>query len=131
MAGEISDEKYEFIIWWKIENYRYCWQKRRERFSSPIFAATTIENTKWHLILYPTGVDDEKWIGFYLNREEVDEGPESVAINYVLEFLKNDGSVLIQRSFTNKAYKKTWLWESKICGKDKSAPVGKRSFPSS
>ncbi|GFQ79619.1 TD and POZ domain-containing protein 3 [Trichonephila clavata] len=107
MASEMSDEEYEFIMWWKIENYRYCWQKCGKEFSSPIFVATSMENTKWRLLLYPAGVDDKRCIGFFLQREEVDEGPDSVEINFVLEFLRSNGSVLVKEYSDKTSFRKS------------------------
>ncbi|GFQ63899.1 TD and POZ domain-containing protein 1 [Trichonephila clavata] len=93
MSGENSDEEYEFIMGWNIENYLYCWQRYGEELHSPLFTATSMKNTKWRLSLNPVGDTKKNYIGCYLNREE-DDGPESIEVYYVLEILGIDGSVL-------------------------------------
>ncbi|GFU61311.1 TD and POZ domain-containing protein 4 [Trichonephila clavipes] len=94
MVGEIRDEEYEFLLWWSIENYRYCWQKYQEPLFSPIFTTTSMENTKWRLILYPAGLTKQNYIGFFLQREKDEKSSENVEISFALEFLGSDGSIL-------------------------------------
>ncbi|GFU66280.1 TD and POZ domain-containing protein 5 [Trichonephila clavipes] len=108
MAEEISDE-FEIILWWNIENYEYCWQKYSEELQSPIFTATLMESTKWNLSLYPAGYENENYICIYLNRQP-DEGPESFEIDYTLEILGKDGSVLKEEYTGKRAFGKKKKW---------------------
>ncbi|GFU66278.1 kelch-like protein 6 [Trichonephila clavipes] len=105
MAGEISDG-YEFILWWNIQNYHYSWHKCLEEFESPIFTTTSMDSTKWHLCLCPLHIENENYIGFYLHREEDDKGPEKIEIEYILEFVGSDGSVLKERYYAKHAFEK-------------------------
>ncbi|GFY53562.1 hypothetical protein TNIN_394961 [Trichonephila inaurata madagascariensis] len=103
---ESSDEEYEFIMWWNIENYLYCWQKH-EKFSSPLFTATSMENTKWCLYLFPAGKnnENENYIACYLNRMR-NNGPEKIKVKFVLEILGSDGSVLTEKYSAKCAFDK-------------------------
>ncbi|GFR00815.1 tdpoz3 [Trichonephila clavata] len=105
MTDEISNE-YEFIILWKIENYHCCWQKNEEGLHSSIFTATSMENTKWSLSLYPSDNDKENYIGIYLWREDIEKGPEIITIDYILEILGSDDSVLEERYVAKHAFEK-------------------------
>ncbi|GFR06501.1 TD and POZ domain-containing protein 3 [Trichonephila clavata] len=71
-----------------------------------------MENTKWYLTLFPAGEDMENNIACFLNR--VDDGPESIEIEFVFEILRRDGSVLKKRSLTKQEFKKV---ASKGCSK--------------
>ncbi|GFQ89228.1 TD and POZ domain-containing protein 1 [Trichonephila clavata] len=101
MSGENSDEEYEFIMGWNIENYLYCWHG--EELYSPLFTVTSMENTKWRLSLLLGGDIKKNSIRCYLNREK-DDGPESIEVYYVLEILGSDGSVLEKKKETKKEF---------------------------
>ncbi|GFS59812.1 TD and POZ domain-containing protein 1 [Trichonephila clavipes] len=109
MSCKNSDEEYEFIMWWNIENYIYSWHKHRECLDSPLFTATPMENTEWILKLYPAKDDTDNYIGGYLQRED-DDGPESIKIDYVLEILGSDGTVLQKSDSTGQEFLITDSW---------------------
>ncbi|GFQ89840.1 TD and POZ domain-containing protein 1 [Trichonephila clavata] len=105
MTDEINDE-YEIIILWNIENYHLSWQQNIEGLHSPIFTATTMESTKWRLVLNPSEEDYEDHIGFYLYREDDVAGPKSINITYIFEILGSDGSVLSKEKIDKHAFVK-------------------------
>ncbi|GFY37239.1 hypothetical protein TNIN_496211 [Trichonephila inaurata madagascariensis] len=99
------DEEYEYIMEWSIENYNYFWHNKGENLFSPIFAAILMENTKWRLILYPSGDENDRNISYKLYRE-VDEGPENIVINYCLEVLGKDSSALKTKCMFKETFTK-------------------------
>ncbi|GFV18969.1 TD and POZ domain-containing protein 3 [Trichonephila clavipes] len=109
MSSEISDEEYEFTMWWNIENYLYCGQKHREELLSPLFTATSMGNTNWCFCLYPAGYYMENYFEHYLQRVQ-DDGPKSIEIDYVFEILGSDGSVLEEKHATKHEFPKASIW---------------------
>ncbi|GFR00812.1 hypothetical protein TNCT_401711 [Trichonephila clavata] len=127
MVSEISDE-YEFIILWKIENYHCCWQKNKGLYSS-VFIATSMENTKWCLSLYPSDNNYENYIRFYLDLQ--DDG-ESLDVDFILEILGREGSVLIQRYTDKQEFSKDDKWGyPSFVERTRVLQLEKRSFSSS
>ncbi|GFU46566.1 TD and POZ domain-containing protein 5 [Nephila pilipes] len=100
---------YEYIMEWTIEQYSYCWHKKGEELASPVFTATLMGNTKWKLILYPFGKENGNYVSYFLHREE-DEGPDSIVINYNLEILRMDRSVLKEYYAAKKVFEQNDNW---------------------
>ncbi|GBM88662.1 hypothetical protein AVEN_10499-1 [Araneus ventricosus] len=92
----MNNEKSEYVFFWFIENYSYCWHENGEKFSSPNFTIVELEGTTWALYLYPRWDDDEAegQISLFLVRSKQDDGPENVSIKYELSFLAADGSAI-------------------------------------
>ncbi|GIY79253.1 TD and POZ domain-containing protein 5 [Caerostris extrusa] len=89
---EKSKETGGFTIVWKIKNFEYCLQKNREPLKSPSFTVNHFAETKWHLLLYPGGVEDDTDIGFYLYREESKGAPEDITIDFELSIISEGES---------------------------------------
>ncbi|GFU04252.1 TD and POZ domain-containing protein 5 [Nephila pilipes] len=101
-----KDGTHEFLMEWRIENYIYCWHKKGEKLTSPAFVSTLMGNTKWKLLLYPSGGENENYISCFLHREE-DEGPEKIEVYYNFEVLGKDRSVLKERHVTKREFEKS------------------------
>ncbi|GFY77968.1 TD and POZ domain-containing protein 1-like [Trichonephila inaurata madagascariensis] len=85
-----------FIFTWNVENYSLSLQKKGEHIASPPFIAETIEKTKWNLIFFPAGNQDEKYIAIYLKRHKDCKGPPAIEIEYELSL--SIGSELVLKS---------------------------------
>ncbi|GIY33008.1 TD and POZ domain-containing protein 5 [Caerostris darwini] len=109
MAGRGNDDRKSCTIIWIIENFRYCWQKFRGFMDSPIFDFESLENTKWHLRLFPRGSKSENYIDVCLRRDE--GGPELITLDFELVISSMNGSeyrriYLEGQRFYETSYKK-------------------------
>ncbi|KAF8771295.1 TD and POZ domain-containing protein 5 [Argiope bruennichi] len=95
-----------FTFIWKLENIRYCVQKKGELIISPPFEVGEIEGTIWTLGLYPRGKEVGNYIGFFLYRDINSKGEIDPEIQYELHFVANDGSVLKSFDVTKYAIPK-------------------------
>ncbi|GBN07321.1 Speckle-type POZ protein [Araneus ventricosus] len=99
MATKTDGEANGCTFQWKIGNISHCWWfKRNQPIVSPAFIADALQGTKWTLWLCPMGVEDEKYVGFHLHREEDCRGPDSIKVKYQLAFLGIDGSFLEEKT---------------------------------
>ncbi|GBL99079.1 TD and POZ domain-containing protein 4 [Araneus ventricosus] len=94
MAGQEISQKNCYSITWAINNFSYCWQKKNEAIISPIFSIYMPEETKWKLLLFPRGSSHGNCVAFHLYREQNCNGAENIEVEYSLEFLAADGSIL-------------------------------------
>ncbi|CAL1296324.1 unnamed protein product [Larinioides sclopetarius] len=94
MADQEINQKNCYSITWAINNFSYCWQRKNEAIVSPIFSICIPEETKWKLLLFPRGSSHGNFIAFYLYREQNCNGAENIEVEYSLEFLAADGSIL-------------------------------------
>ncbi|GFT01640.1 TD and POZ domain-containing protein 3 [Nephila pilipes] len=110
MNSQIISEKKNFSFTWVIENFSYCWQKKDEEIRSPAFIVETMAKTKWRLILYPKGLDEddvqEDFISFYLERQEDSKGPANFTIFYEFSFVGADGSLLVSTELLENSFQK-------------------------
>ncbi|CAL1284122.1 unnamed protein product [Larinioides sclopetarius] len=92
----MNNGKKEHTLLWLIENYSYCWHNNGDRLYSPNFIAPELEGTEWCLHLFPRGgrKGDSGYISVYLNRNEKDDGPEKVSLEYELSVLTADGATV-------------------------------------
>ncbi|GFW83360.1 TD and POZ domain-containing protein 1 [Trichonephila clavipes] len=88
-----QNANYEYVFDWEIDNFSFCWQKKEEKLSSPVFAAESIENTNWILCLHPKGQDGNS-VSYYLEKEANDEELPDIDICFDLIFLNANSSVL-------------------------------------
>ncbi|KAF8777716.1 TD and POZ domain-containing protein 3 [Argiope bruennichi] len=84
----------KFTFMWFIENYSFCWHEIGEKLVSPTFVAETMQQTSWNLQLYPRGDKDADFISLYLQRCAKCNGPEKIAIDFVLSITDINGRVL-------------------------------------
>ncbi|GBN98769.1 TD and POZ domain-containing protein 1 [Araneus ventricosus] len=105
---EIS-EKNCYSVTWAINNFSYCWQKKDEAIVSPIFSIFTPEETKWKLLLFPHGTKNGNEISFFLYREQDCNGAENIEIEYTVEILNADGSIL-KKGETKHTFCKNSRW---------------------
>ncbi|GBN30955.1 BTB and MATH domain-containing protein 43 [Araneus ventricosus] len=85
----MADENEGFTVIWKIKNFTYCLQKKLEPLSSPSFVVNSFSSTRWNLLLYPRGVEDDKDVSFYLHRKN--DGPEKISLDYELSIISAEG----------------------------------------
>ncbi|KAF8789888.1 TD and POZ domain-containing protein 5 [Argiope bruennichi] len=83
---------------WAVNNFRYSWQKPDEAIVSPTFFIYMPEETKWGLRLFPRGTIDDDCISLFLYRYRDCNGPEKIEVEYSLEMLAADDSILANRS---------------------------------
>ncbi|GBN58366.1 Speckle-type POZ protein [Araneus ventricosus] len=90
----MNNGRSEYVFFWFIENYSYCWHKNGEELDSPNFTIDELQGTIWNLQLHPRGMrdEDEGHISLFLYRSKQDDGPEDVSIKYELSFIAADGS---------------------------------------
>ncbi|GIZ00768.1 TD and POZ domain-containing protein 5 [Caerostris extrusa] len=105
MAGRGNEDRKCCTIIWIIDNFRYCWQELDGFMESPIFDFESLENTKWHLKLYPRGSEAENFIDLCLRRDEA--GPELITVDIELVISSMNGT----------GYRKKYLI-SEDCEKD-------------
>ncbi|CAL1286849.1 unnamed protein product, partial [Larinioides sclopetarius] len=74
----MDDERVEYSFEWLIKDFSFCWHKKGEKLTSPVFYAVKLEGTSWRLVLYPRGERDEDSLHLFRNTEE------NVYINYKL-----------------------------------------------
>ncbi|GBN06762.1 TD and POZ domain-containing protein 4 [Araneus ventricosus] len=95
-ATSASDERRpHFTFIWAIENG--CSLTLGTILSSPVFTVKSMENTKWRLSLHSV----LPYIFMYIYREEEDDGPEEIEIDYELSLLGADGLPLIKIADTH------------------------------
>ncbi|GFY70126.1 TD and POZ domain-containing protein 2 [Trichonephila inaurata madagascariensis] len=131
MDSEGISENKCFTFTWIIENYSYSWHKNGELISSPAFVVDTMAKTKWKLVLYPKGDDEETkdFISFYLIREKDSKGPNKFEISFDLSFLATDGSVLVPDDKSAYAFKKGYDWgEGEFIRHDEVLKIRKKDF---
>ncbi|CAL1279359.1 unnamed protein product [Larinioides sclopetarius] len=92
----MDDERVEYYIVWRIEDFSYWWYE--EKLTSPDFSTVEFEDTSWHMVLYPGGERYKNYVSFYLFRNTEDNGPENVSINYKLSGPVELGSSVSARS---------------------------------
>ncbi|GBN06764.1 Speckle-type POZ protein-like B [Araneus ventricosus] len=90
-ASSSEGRRAHFTCVWAIENIFALTVG-----TSPIFTAKSMEMTKWTLRLNISPSD----IILRVYREEEEDGPEKIAIDYELSFLGTDGLPLIKRTGT-------------------------------
>ncbi|GIZ00758.1 speckle-type POZ protein-like B [Caerostris extrusa] len=90
MAGRGNDDRKCCTMIWIIENFRYCCQKFEGFMDSPIIDFESLENTKWHLRLYPRGSEAENYIDLCLRRDM--GGPERITLDFELVISSMNGS---------------------------------------
>ncbi|CAL1276734.1 unnamed protein product [Larinioides sclopetarius] len=98
MASQENSEMDCYSVTWYINNFSYCWQKKDEAIVSPKFSMFVPEATKWKLLLYPRGTSDVNSIALFLRREKDCDGAENIDLEYHLETLNADGSILTKRN---------------------------------
>ncbi|GIY39911.1 speckle-type POZ protein-like B [Caerostris extrusa] len=91
MAGRGSDGRKCSTIIWIIENFRFYWQNLEECLISPIFDFENLENTKWHLSLYPRGHVWEDDIDIVVIRGM--GGPKLINLDFEIVFSSMTGTV--------------------------------------
>ncbi|CAL1294973.1 unnamed protein product [Larinioides sclopetarius] len=80
-------------ITWAINNYSHYWQKIDEAVVSPVFSIFMPEETKWKLMLFPSGVASRPdCVAFYLHRDKDCNGAENIKVECSFDFLQSDGS---------------------------------------
>ncbi|CAL1276732.1 unnamed protein product [Larinioides sclopetarius] len=109
MASQEISEKDCYSVTWYVNNFSYCWQKKDEAIASPIFSIFVPEETKWKLLLFPRGTRNGNSIAFFLHREQDCNGAENVEIEYNLEILNVDGSI-IRNSEIKYTFRKNRRW---------------------
>ncbi|CAL1288622.1 unnamed protein product [Larinioides sclopetarius] len=89
-------------ITWAINNYSHYWQKINEAVVSPVFSIYMPEETKWRLMLFPSGVTFyPKYVSFFLYRDRDCNGAENIKVESSLDFLQSNGSY-INATFTSE-----------------------------
>ncbi|KAF8787840.1 Protein maternal effect lethal 26 like protein [Argiope bruennichi] len=64
---------------WNIENISHCWSlKKGEKIKSHSFNADVLKETKWSLLFYPMGAENENYMGIGLRRERDCTGPSFI-----------------------------------------------------
>lgn len=76
----------------KLKTSAIAGRKKNEVIRSPVFSAESIRNTKWTLSMKPRDLEGNS-VSCYLHRELYDTGPPDITVCFVLNFLKEDGSV--------------------------------------
>lgn len=130
MDLELIGKTKEFSFTWVIENFSFCWQKNRERISSPAFIVDTMAKTKWTLEIWPRGDEDIdlNFISFYLVREKDSKGPRSFRILFELSFLAVDGSSLASMS-SQYSFTKDDSWgSSEFVKRDEVFQIKRKDF---
>ncbi|CAL1299912.1 unnamed protein product [Larinioides sclopetarius] len=80
-------------ITWAINNYSHYWQKIDEAVVSPVFSIYMPEETKWKLMLFPSGVDPyPNCVALFLHRDKDCNGAENIKVESSLDYLRSDGS---------------------------------------
>ncbi|KAF8771527.1 speckle-type POZ protein-like [Argiope bruennichi] len=127
MARQITDEKNFYSITWAVNNFSYCWQKKNEAIASPIFSLYVPEETRWKLLLFPHGVtvSDGSSLAFYLYRDQDCDGPENIEVEYNLEFIAANGSILTKGETKHK-FSKESRWGYPCFQKRKTVFITKR-----
>ncbi|GBM99559.1 TD and POZ domain-containing protein 4 [Araneus ventricosus] len=99
-----------YSVTWAINNFSYCWHKKDEAITSPIFSIFIPEETKWKLLLFPRGTKNGNEIAYFLYREQDCNGAENIEIEYHLETLNADGSILQENSAIEHTFCKNRRW---------------------
>ncbi|GIY69178.1 speckle-type POZ protein-like B [Caerostris extrusa] len=99
MANENADKQKSFTFTWTLENASYCFQKKEQELKSPSFFIHWLEMTKWHLSLYPRGLEDESYVGLCLSKErdsllKYSSSANKGEIHFEISLLAADSSVL-------------------------------------
>ncbi|GIY37153.1 MATH domain-containing protein [Caerostris extrusa] len=82
-----------FTFTWALENASYCFQKKGEEIKSPTFCIQWFNPTKWHLSLYPRGLEDGSYVQIFLCREK-DDGTYTKVTDFEISLLAVDGKNL-------------------------------------
>ncbi|GFS71355.1 speckle-type POZ protein B [Nephila pilipes] len=114
-------------FYWNIDNYSYCWHKRREGIYSPDFIVNSLENTQWTLLLYPKGSTEDNYIDYFLGRTSED-GPKNIAVKCELAFLAEDGSVLLTKERERDTYTNGTYWGFEKFAKREEVLSTKRNY---
>ncbi|GFS71359.1 speckle-type POZ protein B [Nephila pilipes] len=114
-------------FYWNIDNYSYCWHKRREGIYSPDFVVNSMENTQWTLLLYPKGSTEGNYIDYFLGRTSED-GPKCITVKCELAFLAEDGSVLLTKERERDTYTNGTYWGFEKFAKREELLSTKRNY---
>ncbi|CAL1294606.1 unnamed protein product [Larinioides sclopetarius] len=87
-----KSQEYCYSFFWKLENINYSLEKKGEKIESPTFIVDTLDQTKWKLIFYPKGYQDEDWISCFLHREADSKGAPNIKIKFELVLIRDDDS---------------------------------------
>ncbi|GFU18287.1 TD and POZ domain-containing protein 5 [Trichonephila clavipes] len=96
---------------WKIENVNYLWLKISQYIESPVFVVDELENTEWHMRLYPRGENrSADKIGFFLYRKDDGSGTDDIDVYFELAFLSESGKTLCSALSGKRTCKKGSSW---------------------
>ncbi|CAL1288907.1 unnamed protein product [Larinioides sclopetarius] len=111
MATSNENRRAPFTYIWAIVNCTDL--SLHDRVESPIFTVELMEKTKWHLVVWK----DNDLIVCCIQREQEDEGPDSIQVEFELSLLAADGSPLIEKKkekqFSRGRYF-TFRWFAKL-----------------
>ncbi|XP_055944612.1 speckle-type POZ protein-like [Argiope bruennichi] len=103
-----EDDKFYFQ--WKIKNFSYSANKTGQALVSPSFVADVLDETKWHLAIYPRGKDDEEYIDIFVKRLKDDGGGVKISIIFTIELEAADSSRQERRVSLNSLFERGTTW---------------------
>ncbi|KAF8771503.1 TD and POZ domain-containing protein 4 [Argiope bruennichi] len=111
MATKDENRRAPFTYIWTIVNCTDL--SLHDKVESPVFTVELMEKTKWQLVVWK----DNDLIVCCIQREQEDDGPDSIQVEFELSLLAADGSPLIEKKkekqFSRGRYF-TFRWFAKL-----------------
>ncbi|KAF8777008.1 Protein maternal effect lethal 26 like protein [Argiope bruennichi] len=105
-----ADYKEEFHFRWQIKNFSFANCKTGEAIESPPFVVDILDETKWYILVYPNGKEDEEYVDIYLSRAIDDYGGDNIPIIFTFELEAADSTRLECRISPRSFFTRNLAW---------------------